>query len=445
MRYIMNAAIVQEYGGPEVLKYGQFPDPVQGAGEVLVRVAATSINPFDIMRRSGVAAAVAPINFPGIVGVDLAGTVEAVGKDVDGFAVGDRVFAMADRTYAELCVVRASSLAKIPVGIDLVEAAALPLVTTTGNMLITVGTGTKAGQTVLVTGAAGNVGRSAVFTARSLGATVIAGVLKSQLEAAATLGADSVIATDDKEAMTKLPMLDAVADTVAGKTAEALIAKVKAGGVFASVLGAPANAGKFPDVRVVPVYAAPDPKILLFMADAVKAGKLVIPIGQKLPLADADKAQATVAQGLAHGKVLLVIAADAGTEKAEEQVKVLLAAYNSALNDSKTDAVMPLYMADGIFMPPFSQSAIGQAAIRKAYDAVFETRKFEVKFNLAELVVLSPKWAFGRTNSAGHTTNPKTGIQSSEGNQELFLFTKDTDGAWKIARYSFSPTNPPKQ
>ncbi len=135
----MKAATVQEYGGPEVLKYGDFPDPVAGAGEVLVRVAATSVNPFDIMRRSGIAKAVAPINFPGIVGVDLAGTVEAVGEGVDGFAVGDRVFAMADKTYAELCVVRGASLAKIPDGIDVIEAAALPLVTTTGNMLITVG------------------------------------------------------------------------------------------------------------------------------------------------------------------------------------------------------------------------------------------------------------------------------------------------------------------
>jgi uncharacterized protein (TIGR02246 family) len=441
----MQAAIVKEYGGPEMMQYGQAPDPVASAGEVLVRVAATSINPFDIMRRSGVAKADAPISFPGIVGVDLSGTVEAVGPGVNGFAVGDKVFAMADKTYAELCVVPASSLAIIPVGMDTVEAAALPLVTTTGNMLITVGTGIKSGQTVLVTGAAGNVGRSAVFTAKSLGATVIAAVLKSQLQFAAGLGADRVIATDDEEAMAKLPMLDAVADAVAGKTAEALIAKVKPGGVFASVLGAPANADKFPDVKVVPVYASPDAKILLFMANAVKSGKLVIPIGQKLPLVDAGKAQEMVAKGLARGKVLLLVASGDATEQAKEGVEGLLAAYNAALNASKTDAVMPLYMADGVFMPPYSQSAIGQPAIRKAYDAVFETRTFDVKFNLAELVVLSPDWAFGRTNSAGHTTNPTTGTQSSEGNQELFLFKKDSDGAWKIARYSFSPTNPPNR
>jgi uncharacterized protein (TIGR02246 family) len=134
-----------------------------------------------------------------------------------------------------------------------------------------------------------------------------------------------------------------------------------------------------------------------------------------------------------------------GTEQAEEKIKALLAAYNAALNGSKTDLVMPLYMSDGVFMPPYSQSKIGQVAVRSACDEVFETRKFDVKFNLAELVVLSPEWAFGRTNSAGHTTNPKTGVQSSEGNQELFIFRKDSDSAWKIARYSFSPMSPPKQ
>jgi uncharacterized protein (TIGR02246 family) len=441
----MKAAIVNEYGGPEVMKYGQVPDPVASAGKVLVRVAAASINPFDIMRRSGAAKDVAPIAFPGIVGVDLSGTVEAVGPGVEGFAVGDKVSAMADQTYAELCVVPASSLAMIPTGIDLIEAAALPLVTTTGNMLITVGTGIKAGQTVLVTGAAGNVGRSAVFTAKSLGAIVIAGVLKSQVGAAAALGADQVIATDDEEAMARLPMLDAVADAVSGKTAEALIAKVKPGGVFASVLGAPTNADKFPQVKGVPVYAAPDLKIRLFMANAVKAGEFVIPIGKKLPLAAAGKAQADVAQGRAHGKILLVMGSGSVPEHAEDQVKALLASYNRALNSSNTELVIPLYMSDGVFMPPYCDSVIGREAVRNAYDKVFETRKFDVKFNLAELVVLSDEWAFARTNSAGHTTNPKTGTQSSEGNQELFIFKRDDDGAWKIARYSFSPITPPNQ
>ena len=140
---------------------------------------------------------------------------------------------------------KADVLADIPEGLDLVEAAALPLVTTTGNQLATA-TGVKAGQTVLVVGAVGNVGRSAVFTAKHMGATLIAGVLKRQMDEAKTIGADQFVATDDDAAIANLAPLDAVADTVGGKLAEKLIAKVKPGGVFASVAGAPQNAAKYP-------------------------------------------------------------------------------------------------------------------------------------------------------------------------------------------------------
>jgi NADPH:quinone reductase-like Zn-dependent oxidoreductase len=302
----VKAIVIHKYGGPEELKFEDYADPVPGPGEVLVRVVATSINPFDLMRRSGAAKDLAPIKFPGIVGVDLSGVVVKAGPRVQGFSAGDHIFGMADQTYAELCVAKASSLAKIPAGLDLVDAAALPLVTTTGNQLISVGTGIKAGQTVLVTGAVGNVGRSAVFTAKDRGAVVIAGVLEKQLQEAASLGADRLVATEDEESMVSLPELDALADTVNGKTAETLIGKVKRDGVFATVLGAPQNAKDYPSVKVVRVYAAPDAKILVYMAQAMKAGKLKIPIGRKWPLKDAEQGHAAVAKGSA-GKSLLVV------------------------------------------------------------------------------------------------------------------------------------------
>jgi len=300
----MKAVVVHQYGGPEVLKFEEYPDPVAGPGEVLVRVAATSVNPIDYKRRAGLTKDFDPIKFPGLMGVDLAGTVVKVGRGVEGFSGGDQVFAMAADTYAELCVVKAAILAKVPKGLDLIQAAALPLVTTTGNELISV-TAIEAGQTVLVAGAAGNVGRSAVFTAKQRGATVIAGVLKRQMEEAKTIGADQVVATDDDNAISNLPPLDVVADTVGGKTAEELIAKVKPGGVFASVLGAPQNAEQYPSVKVVPVYAEPDTQTLRFMAEAVRDGKLVIPISRKLPLSKAAEAQAAAEEG-GFGKVLLV-------------------------------------------------------------------------------------------------------------------------------------------
>jgi NADPH:quinone reductase-like Zn-dependent oxidoreductase len=247
-----------------------------------------------------------PIKFPGLIGVDVAGTVLTVGPGVEGFRNGEQVFAVADNAYAELCVVKATSLAKVPAGLDLIEAAALPLVTTTGNELISEGAAIKTGQTVLVAGAAGGVGRSAVFTAKHRGAFVIAGVLKRQVGEAPSIGADQVVATDDESAMDILPLLDAVADTVGGRTAEKLISKVKPGGVFASVLGAPQNGEKYPSVKVVPFYSTSNAKALQFMAEAVRDGKLRVPISRRFPLSDAAEAQAVAEKG-ASGKILLVV------------------------------------------------------------------------------------------------------------------------------------------
>ena len=300
----MKAIVVHQYGGPEVLKFEDYPDPVPGQGEVLVRVAASSVNPIDYKRRAGLTKDFYPLHFPGLIGVDIAGTVVSLGPGVTDFSVGDRVFAMADNTYAELCVVKASVLAKVPEGLDLIQAAALPLVTVTGNQLLAA-TGIKAGQTVMVAGAVGNVGRSAVFTAKDRGATVIAGVLKRQIDEAKTIGANQIVATDDDTAIANLPPLDAVADTVGRTTAEKLIARVKPGGIYASVVGPPQNAAQYPSVKVVPVFSKFDRKTLEYMAEAVRDGKLVIPISLKLPLSKAAEAQATAEKG-GIGKILLV-------------------------------------------------------------------------------------------------------------------------------------------
>ena len=300
----MKAVVVHQYGGPEVLKFEEYPDPVPGPGEVLVRVAASSVNPIDYKRRAGLTKDFYPLKFPGLIGVDLSGTVAKIGPGVEDFSVGDQVFAMADNTYAELCVVKADVLAKVPKGLDLIQAAALPLVTTTGNQLL-LATGVKAGQTVLIVGAAGNVGRSAVFTAKARGAIVVAGVLKRQIDDAKNVSADRFVATDDDTAIANLSPLDAVADTVGGRTAEKLIARVKPEGVYASVVGAPQNAAEYPSVKVVKVFSKFDRKTLGFMAEAVRDGKLVIPIGLKLPLSEAAKAQAMAEKG-GVGKILLV-------------------------------------------------------------------------------------------------------------------------------------------
>src|SRR5579862_6691 len=283
----MKASVIHEYGGPEVLRYEDYPDPVFQSGDVLVRVAAAGVNPVDALERSGGTKEWRPVQFPGVLGWDLSGTIERLGTGVDGFSVGDQVLAWAYHTYAELCAVKADLLAKVPRGMNLIDAAALPLVTMTGSQLIYAGADVKPGQTVLVSGAAGGVGRSAVFAAKDRSAVVIAGVLMKQLEAAKNLSADRVVALDDAAALTDLQPVDVVANTVRGKTAEDLMAKVKPGGTFASVTGAPANAAKYPEVRTVAFVSKQDTKNLEYTAKAVRAGKLTIPIGSRLSLRNA--------------------------------------------------------------------------------------------------------------------------------------------------------------
>jgi uncharacterized protein (TIGR02246 family) len=126
----------------------------------------------------------------------------------------------------------------------------------------------------------------------------------------------------------------------------------------------------------------------------------------------------------------------------ETAVRNVMSSYESALNASNTEAAMPLYAEDGVFMAPNNQSAVGKASVRQAYDAVFKAITLKVKFTIAELIVMSPQWALVRTNSTGTQKINATGATSREANQELFIFKKGDDGQWRIARYSFSTTNP---
>ena len=127
----------------------------------------------------------------------------------------------------------------------------------------------------------------------------------------------------------------------------------------------------------------------------------------------------------------------------EEAVAAVLATYQDALNQSSTEAAVALYAPDGVFMPQNSPSSIGTEALRQAYDAVFAAITLKVKFTVAEVFQVAPDWIVARTNSAGLNTVHATGQSSPEANQELFVFQRIGD-AWKIARYCFSTTNPPR-
>jgi NADPH:quinone reductase-like Zn-dependent oxidoreductase len=301
----MKAVVIRKYGGPEELKFEDFPDPVLATGEVLVKTFAASINPFDIKIRSGAVKDWVPLEFPAILGLDISGTVTAVGAGVTSFTVGDKVFAQAMRCYATLCAVKADELAKLPAGMDLGPAAAIPTVTNTGAQLADLAhsNGTKA--SVLVLGAVGNVGRSAVYRLKEHSATVIGGVLKKQVSEAKKTGADFVVALDDDKEIDGLPTLDAIADTIGGPNATKVVRKLKSGGIFASVLAAPPNASERSDMVVKTMFVKNDAKMLVEMARAVQGGKLSIPMGKSFPLKDASAAHAAAEAG-SPGKILLL-------------------------------------------------------------------------------------------------------------------------------------------
>jgi NADPH:quinone reductase-like Zn-dependent oxidoreductase len=301
----MKAAVIHDYGGPEALSYEDMPDPIPGPGEVLIQVAAAGINPVDTYQRSGKRKDFGALQFPAILGWDLSGRVEILGEGVDGFAVGDKVLAWAYHTYAELCVVKASLLAKVPQGLNLVDAAALPLVTLTGSQAVSVAAGVKAGQRVLVSGASGSVGRAAVFTAKELGANVIAGVSQRRLSEARDLGADEIVALDDETTWNLLAPVDVVVNTVRGATAEQLMGKVKSGGIFASVAGVPVNASSHPEVRAFHFASKQNATGLQHLAQAVGDGRLAIPVSLKLPMSRAAEGHLAVEKG-GSGKILLI-------------------------------------------------------------------------------------------------------------------------------------------
>ena len=303
----MNAVVLEEFGGPDKLIYKtDVPDPEINDEEVLISTAASSVNPVDYkVRGSGEIAGMMGVSLPAILGRDVSGIVQRIGSRVTGVAVGDRVIALTNAAYASLVKLPATEITHIPDGLDTVDAAALPLVTLTGDQLIREACALQPGQTVLVSGAIGSVGRSAVHSAKTLGAKVIAGVRTKQLDEAKALGVDGVVALDDDEAMQNLGEFDAVADTVGGKTATKLLNHVREGGVFGSLLGPVKDSELHPGVRVAAMHAHPDPQRLKVFAEDARDGNFILPIATRFPLEQAGEAQ-TFAEKSADGKVLLL-------------------------------------------------------------------------------------------------------------------------------------------
>ncbi len=307
----MKAAVLVGFGGVDQLELREVPEPNTGPGQVKVRVAATSINPIDWKLREGMKRPGMSLELPAILGRDASGEIVEVGPGVTRFRLGARVTGLVMGAYAERVVAKDEAWAEVPEGLNLRDAAALPLVTLTGSQLVEESLAPRASATILVTGAIGSVGRTAVFAAKRLGVTVWAGVRRTQKDAAEALGADALVALDDENDCRRLPTLDGIADTVGASVTERLLDRVRQGGVVASVASDPKGARER-GIEVRHHSAHTDPARLAALVHAVAEGALLIPIAKRFALAQIREAQQFAEQG-AGGKVIVRVSDGDGT------------------------------------------------------------------------------------------------------------------------------------
>jgi NADPH:quinone reductase-like Zn-dependent oxidoreductase len=238
----VKAMLLMGHGGPEMLRYGEAPDPVAGPGEVVVDIHAASVNGADPkVRRGGGRYKLA--QFPHILGRDFSGVVSQLGPGVTDFTVGDAVFGVLDAgnegAYAEKLAIRAAIIAKKPDRLSHAEAAALGLISLTALTAIEDTARLKAGETILIQGGAGGVAGFAVQLAKHLGATVIATASAGNHTYVRNLGADRVIDYNVEDFTTIGPICDVVFDTVGGDVREGCYKVLKAGGRLVWIAPAP--------------------------------------------------------------------------------------------------------------------------------------------------------------------------------------------------------------
>jgi NADPH:quinone reductase-like Zn-dependent oxidoreductase len=228
----MKAAFIEAHGGPEVLKFGEMPDPVAASGEVVVDIVAASVNGADWKVREGKSNRLS--HFPYILGRDFSGVVSAVGEGVKDLHVGDEVFGVCDvgqeGAYAEKIAIKAAIVARKPASLSHVDAAALALAGLTAICTVEDTLKLKAGETILIQGGAGGVASFAIQLAKHLGARVIATASAANHDYLRKIGADEIIDYNAVDFTKAVKACDAVFDTVGGDVAQRSFAVLKPGG-----------------------------------------------------------------------------------------------------------------------------------------------------------------------------------------------------------------------
>jgi NADPH:quinone reductase-like Zn-dependent oxidoreductase len=317
----MKAVRIHNYGGPEVLKYEDAPRPQPGEGEILIRVHATSVNPIDWKVRAGYMKDFLPQSFPLILGWDMSGVIEEVGRHpaaAGQFKKGDEVYSLPDHTrngaYAEYIVVRESEVALKPNALHHVRAAAVPLAALTAWQALFDTAQLQPGQRVLIHGAAGGVGHFAVQLAKWKGAHVMGTASTKNHEMAHELGADELIDYTTQRFEDIARNIDVVLDTIGGDTQERSWPVLKKGGVLVSLVQPPSeNKAKEHGVRGIRLGARPNGQELAEIAKIIDAGKLAPVIDRILPLSEARRAHELSQSGHTHGKIVLRVKNGNGT------------------------------------------------------------------------------------------------------------------------------------
>jgi NADPH:quinone reductase-like Zn-dependent oxidoreductase len=305
----MKAAYIQRFGGPEVLKYGDLPDPVAGPGQIVVDTVAASVNGADWKVCAG---DYKEAKFPLILGRDFSGVVSALGAGVDDLRVGDEVFGVLeagrDGTYAEKIAIGAAVVAKKPAGLSHVDAAALALTGLTALCSVEDSLKLKSGETILIQGGAGGVASFAIQLAKHIGAHVITTASTANLDFVRALGADQVIDYKTTDFTKVVKNCDAVFDTVGGDVALRSFAVLKPGGRAAFIAsGAQAPKPDRSDVSALRPAVGRDRPHLERIAELYRAGAIRPPDVTLFDLANAADALGVSAARHLKGKLVLKV------------------------------------------------------------------------------------------------------------------------------------------
>ena len=318
MSKTMKAIRIHNYGGPEVLQYEDAPRPKPQAGEVLIRVHAAGVNPIDWKVREGHMKDFWPHKFPLILGWDLSGVVEELGRGMSRFKIGDEVYSLPDPTrngaYADYIVVRESELALKPKSLHHIRAAAVPLAALTAWQSLFDTAQLQPGQRVLIHAGSGGVGHFAVQLAKWKGAYVFATASTKNQDLLRELGVDQAIDYTQQRFEDVARNIDIVLDTIGGETQERSWSVLKKDGVLVSLVQPPSEEkAKKLGVRAAIIGAQPNGAQLTEIAKIIDSGKLAPVINRILPLSEARRAHELSQSGHTHGKIALRVKNGDGT------------------------------------------------------------------------------------------------------------------------------------